>query len=74
MPASDIFLWIIIPYISLTISVAGHIWRYKHDQFGWKFEIDHLVVSSLSIARPASSMPRANSNGMEDAKRSHKTS
>src|SRR5699024_5304767 len=31
----DIFLWLIFPYICLTIFVLGHIWRYKYDKFGW---------------------------------------
>ncbi|PAV29433.1 respiratory nitrate reductase subunit gamma [Virgibacillus profundi] len=31
----DIFLWIIFPYISLTIFILGHIYRYNTDQFGW---------------------------------------
>lgn len=29
------FLWIIVPYIALTIFIGGHIYRYNHDQFGW---------------------------------------
>lgn len=29
------FLWVIIPYIALTIFIGGHIYRYNHDQFGW---------------------------------------
>lgn len=31
----DIFLWLIFPYICLTIFVLGHIWRYRYDKFGW---------------------------------------
>lgn len=31
----DIFLWVVFPYISLTIFVLGHIYRYNTDQFGW---------------------------------------
>lgn len=30
-----IFLWVVLPYVSLTLFVAGHVWRYRHDQFGW---------------------------------------
>lgn len=29
------FLWVIVPYIALTIFIGGHIYRYNHDQFGW---------------------------------------
>ncbi len=31
----DLFLWLIFPYICLTIFVLGHVWRYKYDKFGW---------------------------------------
>ncbi len=31
----DIFFWLVFPYISLTIFVLGHIYRYNTDQFGW---------------------------------------
>ena len=29
------FLWTIVPYITLTIFIGGHIYRYQKDQFGW---------------------------------------
>lgn len=32
---TDVFLWVIFPYIALTIFVLGHIYRYNTDQFGW---------------------------------------
>ncbi|OZU90177.1 respiratory nitrate reductase subunit gamma [Virgibacillus indicus] len=35
MTKLDIFLWIILPYISITIFILGHIYRYNTDQFGW---------------------------------------
>ncbi|MDY0408258.1 respiratory nitrate reductase subunit gamma [Paracerasibacillus soli] len=35
MTKLDILLWIVLPYISLTIFVLGHIYRYNTDQFGW---------------------------------------
>ena len=31
----DTFLWLIFPYICLTIFVLGHIARYRYDKFGW---------------------------------------
>ncbi len=31
----DLFLWLIFPYICLTIFVLGHVWRYRYDKFGW---------------------------------------
>ncbi|MCK7605564.1 respiratory nitrate reductase subunit gamma [Geobacillus stearothermophilus] len=35
MTLLDQFLWVIYPYIMLTLFVAGHIYRYNTDQFGW---------------------------------------
>lgn len=35
MSSLDLFLWVIFPYICLTIFVLGHIYRYNTDQFGW---------------------------------------
>ncbi len=31
----DTFLWLIFPYICLTIFVVGHVVRYRYDKFGW---------------------------------------
>lgn len=31
----DQFLWVIFPYIMLTVFVVGHIYRYNSDQYGW---------------------------------------
>lgn len=31
----EIFLWLIFPYICLTIFVLGHVGRYRYDKFGW---------------------------------------
>lgn len=35
MNVQDVFLWLIFPYICLTIFILGHIWRYRYDKFGW---------------------------------------
>jgi len=35
MTAFDYFLWVAVPYLSLTIFVVGHIHRYNSDQYGW---------------------------------------
>ncbi|HUC91753.1 MAG TPA: respiratory nitrate reductase subunit gamma [Paenibacillus sp.] len=35
MTGLDQFLWLIYPYIMLTLFVVGHIYRYNTDQFGW---------------------------------------
>jgi len=39
----DIFLWVILPYITLTIFVLGHIYRYNTDQFGWTAKSSELL-------------------------------
>lgn len=31
----DVVLFAVLPYAALTLFIAGHIWRYRHDQFGW---------------------------------------
>ncbi|MCM3124997.1 MULTISPECIES: respiratory nitrate reductase subunit gamma [unclassified Mesobacillus] len=35
MSSLDLFLWVVFPYICLTVFVLGHIYRYNTDQFGW---------------------------------------
>ncbi|MBO0702230.1 MAG: respiratory nitrate reductase subunit gamma [Candidatus Dormibacteraeota bacterium] len=35
MSVLDLFLYAILPYAAIVLFVAGHIWRYRHDQFGW---------------------------------------
>lgn len=30
-----IVLWVILPYMSLTLLIGGMIWRWRSDQFGW---------------------------------------
>lgn len=40
-------LWIVLPYMSITLFVAGHIWRYRRDQFGWTCRSSQLLESRL---------------------------
>ncbi len=28
-------LWIVLPYVCLSVFVLGHVWRHRHDTFGW---------------------------------------
>jgi nitrate reductase gamma subunit len=44
---SDIFLWVVIPYVAITIFVVGHIWRYRRDQFGWTTRSNELLERHL---------------------------
>lgn len=43
----DVFLWLIFPYICLTVFVLGHIWRYRHDKFGWTSRSSQMYESSI---------------------------
>jgi nitrate reductase gamma subunit len=43
----DLFLWVIIPYICLTIFVVGHFWRYRYDKFGWTTRSSQLYEDRL---------------------------
>lgn len=43
----DQFLWVIFPYIVLTIFIFGHIYRYNHDQFGWTSKSSELLEKKL---------------------------
>ena len=47
MSTSDIFLWIVIPYVAITIFILGHIWRYRRDQFGWTSRSNQLLERRL---------------------------
>ena len=40
-------LWIVVPYICLTVFVLGHIWRYHYDKFGWTTRSSQLYESRL---------------------------
>lgn len=39
----DYFLWLIFPYIALTVFVLGHIYRYNTDQFGWSAKSSEFI-------------------------------
>ncbi|MEC1493731.1 respiratory nitrate reductase subunit gamma [Bacillus licheniformis] len=36
-------LWVILPYIVITIFIGGHIYRYQHDQFGWSAKSSEML-------------------------------
>ncbi|KAA6451979.1 respiratory nitrate reductase subunit gamma [Bacillus swezeyi] len=40
---SEQILWVILPYIVITIFIGGHIYRYHHDQFGWTAKSSELL-------------------------------
>lgn len=41
------FLWIVLPYIIITIFIGGHIYRYQHDQFGWTSKSSELLEKKM---------------------------
>jgi len=41
------FLWVIFPYICLTVFVVGHVWRYRYDKFGWTTRSSQLYEDRL---------------------------
>jgi nitrate reductase gamma subunit len=45
MSRADLLLWIVLPYVSMTVFVVGHVWRYRHDQFGWTTRSTQLLES-----------------------------
>jgi nitrate reductase gamma subunit len=47
MTAVDLLLWAVLPYIMIVILVAGTVWRYRYDQFGWTTRSSQLYESRL---------------------------
>lgn len=45
MRAGDVILWVLLPYVALTLFVAGHIWRYRYGQFSWTTRSTQLLES-----------------------------
>ncbi|MFI9591796.1 respiratory nitrate reductase subunit gamma [Nonomuraea sp. NPDC052265] len=43
----SVVLWAIVPYVALTIFVAGHVWRWRVDQFGWTTRTTQVLESRL---------------------------
>ena len=47
MSTADTLLWVVYPYVCLVIFVAGHVWRYRYDKFGWTTRSSQLYESRL---------------------------
>ena len=47
MSSTTILLWIVIPYLCLTVFVVGHFWRYRYDKFGWTTRSSQLYESAI---------------------------
>jgi nitrate reductase gamma subunit len=41
------FLWVVVPYVAITLFVGGHVWRYRYDKFGWTTRSSQLYESRL---------------------------
>ena len=41
------FLFVVVPYICLTMFVVGHLWRYRYDKFGWTTRSSQLYENRL---------------------------
>ena len=49
----EVFLWGVIPYVTLLLVIGGTIWRYRFDRFGWTTRASELYESRLlRIASP----------------------
>lgn len=42
---ADLYVWLVLPYVSMALFVGGHVWRYKHDQLGWTSRSTQLLES-----------------------------
>jgi len=43
MTKLDLLLWVVYPYICITIFIVGHIYRYNTDQFGWTAKSSQIL-------------------------------
>jgi nitrate reductase gamma subunit len=42
-----VLLWVVLPYVSVAVFLAGHVWRYRRDQFGWTSRSTELLEHRL---------------------------
>ncbi len=42
---AELFVWLVLPYVSVTIFLAGHWWRYRRDQLGWTSRSTQVLES-----------------------------
>lgn len=47
MSRDDILLWVVLPYVCLSVFVVGHIWRYRRDQFTWTTRSTQLLERNV---------------------------
>jgi nitrate reductase gamma subunit len=44
---AELFVWLVLPYVSVTIFVVGTWWRYRRDQLGWTSRSTQVLESRL---------------------------
>jgi nitrate reductase gamma subunit len=44
---AELYVWLVLPYVSMALFVGGHIWRYRKDQLGWTSRSTQLLESRL---------------------------
>jgi nitrate reductase gamma subunit len=44
---AELFVWLVLPYVAVTVFAVGHVWRYRRDQFGWTSRSTQLLESRL---------------------------
>lgn len=47
MSATGTLLWVVVPYVAISIFVLGHAWRYRYDKFGWTTRSSQLYERRL---------------------------
>lgn len=47
MSGLTLAVWVALPYVAMTVFVVGHVWRWRHDQFGWTSRSSQLEESVL---------------------------
>lgn len=45
MSAWDVALYALVPYVAVAVFVVGHVWRYRHDQYGWTSRSTQMLES-----------------------------
>ncbi|HEU5355595.1 MAG TPA: respiratory nitrate reductase subunit gamma [Actinocrinis sp.] len=45
--ASNVLLWVAVPYAAIAVFVVGHYWRYRYDKFGWTTRSSQVYESRL---------------------------
>ena len=49
----NVLLWGALPYVAFALLVAGIVWRYRYDRFGWTTRSSQIYESKLlNIASP----------------------